>query len=341
MPDDAPDTPKSHPARAKRARVPSDASDRITLRFLAAPGDVAVSGKHVPAGRVLEWIDKAAFACAVGWTGSNCTTVYVGDVNFTHPIHPGDLVEVHARVVLTGRTSMHVLVSVETSDVRQREFTPAMHCLLVLVAVDDENSPRLVPEWTPWSDADKTLQARARARIEPRKHIQDVMARAEYSHLGTTPRTVFRFIAGPADANRGGMVHGGAVMRWIDETAYACAASWSSPDAVAVYAGGMSFSTPIAIGDIVEVDARIIHTGTRSMHVSVLVRSGPTDRPRQLLHTTQCIGVFVDPDHGKAAPIAPLPLVSEEDVRLEAHALELIGLRKRLAVIPAGLVRYA
>jgi acyl-CoA hydrolase len=40
-------------------------SSEITLRFLAAPTDAGYSGT-VSGGRVLEWIDKAGNACAVG-----------------------------------------------------------------------------------------------------------------------------------------------------------------------------------------------------------------------------------------------------------------------------------
>ena len=43
----------------------SERSDRVTLRFLAAPTDLGYSGT-VDAGRVLEWIDKAGYALAVG-----------------------------------------------------------------------------------------------------------------------------------------------------------------------------------------------------------------------------------------------------------------------------------
>ena len=46
-------------------------NDRITLRFLAAPGDAAADGTTVQAGSVLEWIDKAGYACAVGWAGNS------------------------------------------------------------------------------------------------------------------------------------------------------------------------------------------------------------------------------------------------------------------------------
>ena len=54
----------------------------ITLRFLAAPTDVATLGGSIHGGRVLEWIDKSAYALAVGWSGGYCVTAYVGDIRF-------------------------------------------------------------------------------------------------------------------------------------------------------------------------------------------------------------------------------------------------------------------
>jgi acyl-coenzyme A thioesterase PaaI-like protein len=83
----------------------------ITLRFLAAPTDAGQSGS-VSAGRVLEWIDKAGYAAAAGWSGTYAVTAYVGNVRFTRPVEVGELVEVSARVVHTGRTSMHITVDV-------------------------------------------------------------------------------------------------------------------------------------------------------------------------------------------------------------------------------------
>ena len=67
-----------------------------TLRFLAAPTDAGYLG-NVSGGRVLEWIDKAGYACAVGWSGRYCVTAYVGNVHFTRPVSIGDLVEATAR----------------------------------------------------------------------------------------------------------------------------------------------------------------------------------------------------------------------------------------------------
>ena len=83
----------------------------LTLRFLAQPTDVNFGGK-VHGGSVMKWIDQAGYACAVGWSGRYCVTVYVGGIRFYKPVLLGSLVEVHARVIYTGKTSMHVAVDV-------------------------------------------------------------------------------------------------------------------------------------------------------------------------------------------------------------------------------------
>ncbi|MCX9610683.1 hotdog domain-containing protein, partial [Vibrio cholerae] len=53
-----------------------------------------------------------------------------------------------------------------------------------------------------------------------------------------------RFLAEPGDVNFGGKVHGGAVMKWIDLAAYACAAAWSGKYCITAYAGGIRFVAP-------------------------------------------------------------------------------------------------
>ena len=54
-------------------------------------------------------------------------------------------------------------------------------------------------------------------------------------------KTIFQFISEPGDVNYGGNVHGGSVMKWIDQAGYACASSWSSSYCVTVYVGGIRF----------------------------------------------------------------------------------------------------
>jgi len=329
------------PSTAPEPRTRAGQADAaITLRFPVSPSDMDATGQTVQAGRVLEWIDKAGYACAVGWSGSYCVTAYVGDVHFTRPIPAGTIVEAHARVVYTGRTSIHAYVSIETAKLGGRSFSVATHCILVFVAVDEDGKPREIPQWEPWTDGDRTIRDRAQARIEPRTVIQATMLALNGVAAASAPPTVFRFLASPGDTNWGGNAHGGTVMRWIDETAYACAAGWASDSVVAVYSGGINFFRPIPIGNIVEVAARLIHTTDRSMHISVAVRSCHPAAPQDLSLTTQCISVFVAKGADeRAEPIRQLPLITAEDVTLDAYARELIELRGQMSTIPSRLAR--
>jgi uncharacterized protein (TIGR00369 family) len=78
-----------------------------------------------------------------------------------------------------------------------------------------------------------------------------------------------RLLAESTDVNFGGKVHGGVGMKWIDQAGYACAVDWSGQYCVTVYVGGIRFHRPVLIGNMIEVSAKLIHTGKTNMHVAV------------------------------------------------------------------------
>ncbi|GGC87762.1 acyl-CoA thioesterase [Tersicoccus solisilvae] len=301
----------------------------VTLRFMAAPTDAGLTGT-VDGGRVLEWIDKSGYACAVGWAGTYCVTAYVGNIKFAQPVRIGDIVEVQSRLVYTGRSSMHIVTTVASGDPRTGDLTVATQCLSIFVAVGTDGRPTPVPTFTPVDDWEREQHEIARKRIDLRADIEASMADQVYSDAGTAPRTVLRFLAAPTDINWGGKVHGGTVMRWIDDAAHVVASGWHGGRTIAAYAGGVRFYRPLLIGDLVEVDARLVHTGTTSMHLSVHVRSGDP-KTGELNLTTHCMIVFValDEQNHKVAVRTWEP-VSEEDAALDEHARYVIGVRERL-----------
>lgn len=144
------------------------ASREAVLRFLAEPSEVNFGG-NVHGGTVMKWIDHAGYTCAVGWSGKYCVTVYVGGIQFQHPIHIGDLVEVRAKVIHTGNTSLHISVEVWAGDPRDRNLRRTTHCVIVFVAVDRDRHPVSVPEWIPETEDDKKLQTYAKQLMEQRK----------------------------------------------------------------------------------------------------------------------------------------------------------------------------
>lgn len=318
--------------------------DRVTLRFMTTPADTAAGGRSVAAGSVMEWIDKAGYACAVGWAGAYCVTAYVGNVRHRRPIAPGSLVEVQARIIHTGRTSMHVVVTVSSAEVSERVYTPATTCILIFVAKGTDGRPTEVPTWEPSSRSDHKLASAALDRIPSRNEIKRIMLSEKYSDASDAPRTTMRFLVPPGVVNWGGKAHGGTVMRWIDEAAYACAVGWAADlgdaaaDAVAVYSGGIHFFAPVRIGDLVEIEARLIYTSSRSMHLSTRVSTADPRTPHDLALTTQCMSVFVVPDaDGVSAPVRRWEPQLPEDVRLHEHAREILALRERIVPLSPSL----
>jgi acyl-CoA hydrolase len=133
----------------------------VTFRFLAQPTDVNFGGK-VHGGMAMKWIDQAGYACAVGWSGMYCVTASVSGIQFVAPILNGDLVSVHARLICTGHSSMHLLVDVFAGDLRQGQSRLATSCVMVLVALDaPDGKPTAVPAWLPRDADEQRLQAKA------------------------------------------------------------------------------------------------------------------------------------------------------------------------------------
>ncbi len=134
--------------------------------------------------------------------------------------------------------------------------------------------------------------------------------------------TTFRFLAEPTSVNFGGKVHGGALMKWIDETAYACAAVWSGRYCVTVSVGNIRFRRPILVGNMVELRARVVATGRTSMHIHITVHAGDP-KSGQLRLTTDCLIVFVAVDeNGNPIPVPPFVPDTDEQRRLAKYALD-------------------
>jgi len=145
-----------------------------TLRFLAEPTDMNFGGK-VHGGAVMKWIDQAGYACAVGWSGHYCVTLYVGGIRFYKPILIGNVVEVRARVIYTGKTSMHIAVDVSAGDPRNGHFQETTHCIIIFVAVDEDGKPVGVTPWEPRSEEEAARERYAVRLMELRRSIEDEM----------------------------------------------------------------------------------------------------------------------------------------------------------------------
>ncbi len=156
---------------------------------------------------------------------------------------------------------------------------------------------------------------------------------------GEQRELTFRFLAEPTDVNYGGKVHGGVVMKWIDQVGYAAAVGWSGHYSVTVAVGGIRFVAPIRTSDLVTVTAKLVYTGTSSMHFSIDVRARDPMESGDGRLCTHCVIVFVALDgvEGRPTPVPSWQPVDDEDRRLSEYAQNVMALSKDIEQAVARL----
>ena len=133
-------------------------------------------------------------------------------------------------------------------------------------------------------------------------------------------RSVLVHWMGPTDANSAGFVHGGVVMKLVDEVAGLTAVRHSHCRVVTAAADRMTFLQPIHIGELVTLNASLNAAWSTSMEVGVRVVA---ENPRggEVLHTNSAYltMVAVD-DEGRPATVPPLRADSADERLREADA---------------------
>lgn len=84
-------------------------------------------------------------------------------------------------------------------------------------------------------------------------------------------RVTLSHIMTAADVNLYGTVHGGVIMKFVDEVAGAAAARHCGGTAVTAAIDQILFLEPVRVGDLVHASAQVNWTGTSSMEVGVQV----------------------------------------------------------------------
>ena len=96
-------------------------------------------------GEALAWMDKAAFVAASRYARRNVVTASSEKVDFHVPVRAGQLVELRAEVMATGRTSMTVEVDLYAEDLISGDRQLATRGRFVMVALDAHGKATTVP----------------------------------------------------------------------------------------------------------------------------------------------------------------------------------------------------
>ncbi len=128
-------------------------------------------------------------------------------------------------------------------------------------------------------------------------------------------RLLMTVLMSPDMANFSGHVHGGAMLRLLDQVAYACASRYSGSYVVTVSVDQVMFREPVHVGELVTFRASVNYTGTTSMEIGIRVEA-ENIRERTSRHVMTCYFTMVAVDEqGRPRKIPPVSVETEDDRR--------------------------
>ncbi len=135
----------------------------------------------------------------------------------------------------------------------------------------------------------------------------------------------------PDMANFSGNVHGGTILKLLDQVAYACASRYARSYVVTLSVDQVMFRQPIHVGELVTFMASVNHTGTSSMEIGIKVVT-ENIRNQVVRHANSCFFTMVAVgDDGKPVPVPKLQPDTPDEHRRHAAAQVRKQLRQEFA----------
>lgn len=134
----------------------------------------------------------------------------------------------------------------------------------------------------------------------------------------------------PDTANFSGKVHGGTILKLLDQVAYACASRYAGRYVVTLSVDQVMFREPVSVGELVTFLASVNHTGSSSMEIGIKVVAEDI-RKRVVRHVNSCFFTMVAvDDDGKPTPVPPLLPSTPEEKRRHAAAVARRAMRREM-----------
>ena len=123
------------------------------------------------------------------------------------------------------------------------------------------------------------------------------------------------------DANLSGNVHGGTIMKLVDNTAGLVALRHTGKNAVTASIDRLDFHSPVFVGDLLRVSGGINLVGKTSMEIGVRVEAENV-LSGNVRHTASAYLTYVCLEGGRPAEVPPLEFETEDEIRRNREALE-------------------
>lgn len=144
----------------------------------------------------------------------------------------------------------------------------------------------------------------------------------------TTHQLSMTILMTPDMANFSGNVHGGTILKYLDQVAYACASRYAGQYVVTLSVDQVVFRQPIHVGELVTFLASVNYTGRTSMEIGIKVVT--EDIRKQIVrHANSCYFTMVAvDDKGLPTEVPPLVLKTLEQRQRHEAAQERRALRQ-------------
>jgi acyl-CoA hydrolase len=148
---------------------------------------------------------------------------------------------------------------------------------------------------------------------------------------GDRHRLSMTILMTPDMSNFAGNVHGGILLKYLDQVAYTCATRYARRYAVTLSVDQVVFREPIHVGELVTFEASVNRTGRTSMEVGVRVTT--QDLVHQTVRHTNSsyfTMVAIGPE-GRPVPVEPWQPRTAEERRRHLAAQRRHQLRQDIA----------
>ncbi len=120
----------------------------------------------------------------------------------------------------------------------------------------------------------------------------------------------------PEMANFSGKVHGGAILKLLDEAAFSCASRYCQTYVVTASLDQVVFKNSIKVGDLVTFKCHVNYVGRSSMEIGIKVE-GEKICEKKTYHAISCYFTMISVDeNGKSLQVPRLNLASETEEKL-------------------------
>lgn len=196
-------------------------------------------------GAALSMLDRVAFILGSRTLRGAVVTAAVSQLDFAAPALAGQLVECRAQVIRRGRRSVTVDATLVAESLLTGERTVCLSGEFVMVRQMDRD-------------------AQGPAQTSSLAGEQVPLPQLAPEDESTVAEIVF-----PGHANHRGVLHGGPAMAWMAKAGFVAATRRVRRTVVMAASDELNFKQPAHVGDVVEVSARVIAQGKRSLQVRV------------------------------------------------------------------------